>query len=124
MRKKCSWARGKIPHGEGTWSFPGGHLEFNEEIEHCARREVEEETAISIENIRYAIFTNDIFKQEEKHYVTLFVVCDHREGEARVKEPYKCEKWRWFEWDNLPSVLIPSHPEFVKTKFNPFITRI
>jgi len=30
----------KNSHGSGTWAFPGGHLEFNESIEDCARREV------------------------------------------------------------------------------------
>lgn len=123
-KKKVLLGKRKNTHGEGTWSFPGGHLEFNEEIEHCARREVEEETGISIENIRYATFTNDIFKQEGKHYVTLFVVCDHRGGEARVKEPHKCETWRWFEWDNLPQPLFLPIQNLLKQNFNPFINKI
>ena len=37
----------KSSHGEGSWSFPGGHLEFNEELEDCTRREVMEEAGIS-----------------------------------------------------------------------------
>ena len=35
-------------HGEGSWSFPGGHLEFNELLEICAKREAKEETGLEI----------------------------------------------------------------------------
>ena len=77
----------KGSHGSGSWAFPGGHLEMNESIEECARREVFEETGISIHNIRYATFTNDIFKEEKKHYVTLFVVAEYNSGDLQVNEP-------------------------------------
>ena len=90
--------RRKNAHGSGTWAFPGGHLEFNESIEDCAGREVFEETGIQIKNLRYGPYTNDIFTDEGKHYVTLFVTADYEAGTAVVKEPHKCEKWAWFQW--------------------------
>ncbi len=92
----------KNSHGSGTWQFPGGHLEFNESIKACARRELFEETGIKIKNIRFGPYTNDIFKKEEKHYITLFVVADYDSGVLELKEPEKCEKWDWFEWIKLP----------------------
>ncbi|MFH0701650.1 MAG: NUDIX hydrolase [Candidatus Woesearchaeota archaeon] len=110
----------KNAHGEGSWSFPGGHLEFNEEVEECAIREVEEETGISIKNIRKATFTNDIFEKEGKHYVTLFVVSDFAFGEVKVMEPEKCERWEWFEWDKLPQPLFIPIQNLLKQKFSPF----
>lgn len=92
----------KNAHGSGTWQFPGGHLEFNETIENCAQREVLEETGIKIKNIRLGPYTNDIFEQEQKHYITLFVMAEYDSGELALKEPQKCEKWGWFEWTRLP----------------------
>jgi len=96
--KKVLLGKRKNSHGAGTWAFPGGHLEFRESIEDCARREVFEETGLEIGNLRYGAFTNDIFGEEGKHYVTLFVIADHAAGVPIVKEPQKCEKWAWFDW--------------------------
>jgi len=89
-------------HGAGTWQFPGGHLEYGESIEACARRELFEETGLSIVNLRMGPFTNDVFEDENKHYVTLFVVADQTTGEARLKEPDKCECWDWYRWSEMP----------------------
>ena len=110
-------------HGEGSWSFPGGHLEGNEKVEDCAQRETEEETGIRIKNIRKATYTNDIFADENKHYVTLFVLADHDSGEVRICEPEKCEKWEWFEWANLPSPLFIPVENLVKEGFRPSQTQ-
>jgi 8-oxo-dGTP diphosphatase len=98
----------KNAHGSGTWAFPGGHLEFNESIEACAKREVLEETGIRINNLRYGPYTNDIFTDEDKHYVTLFVTADYDSGTPLVKEPHKCEKWAWFQWPpNVQPCFLP-----------------
>lgn len=88
-------------HGEGTWAFPGGHLELGESIEDCAKREVLEETGITITNLKRLSFTNDIFGTE-KHYVTLYIAADYENGEVKIREPEKCQQWDWFDWDKLP----------------------
>ncbi|MFW5991429.1 MAG: nucleotide triphosphate diphosphatase NUDT15 [Candidatus Nanoarchaeia archaeon] len=108
----------KSSHGEGTWCFPGGHLEYGEDIEDCAKRETKEETGIEIQNLKRAGFTNDIFG--EKHYVTLFIVSDYLAGEVQLKEPDKCEKWEWFSWDALPEPLFLPVKNLLKQEFNPF----
>ena len=106
-------------HGAGTWSFPGGHLELNEEIEDCAKREVMEETGLKIKNLKRVAFTNDIFGNN-LHYVTLYVLADYDSGEARVMEPDKCEIWQWFDWNKLPEPLFLPIQNLVETGFNPF----
>ncbi len=109
----------KGAHGSGTWAFPGGHLEFNESIEDCAKREVMEETGLRVKNARFAAITNDLFHNENKHYVTLFVVCDHDSGTIQIKEPDKCEAWDWFFWNQFPSPLFLSLKNLLEKRFIP-----
>ena len=108
----------KASHGEGTWCFPGGHLEFSEDIFDSAVRETKEETGISIKNLRYGPFTNDIFS-EGKHYITLFIIADYDSGEIELKEPEKCEKWDWFEWKEFPTNLFLPIENLIKLNFCP-----
>ena len=110
----------KGAHGEGAWAFPGGHLEFNESWEDCARREVAEENGIEINNIHFGNATNDIFERERKHYITIFMVSDYASGEVQIMEPDKCEQWDWFSWDDLPQPLFVPFQNLLKTEFNPF----
>lgn len=94
-------------HGAGTWSFPGGHLEWGETPEACAIREVAEETGLTIRDPRHAAFTSDLFEAEGRHYVTLFLTATAATGEPQRLEPHACEHWAWFAWDDLPSPLFP-----------------
>lgn len=89
-------------HGAGSWALPGGHLDFGEAVETCARRELLEETGLVAVTIRQAPFTVDSFPHEEKHYVTLFVQAFDVTGEPENREPDKCAGWDWFRWDELP----------------------
>jgi 8-oxo-dGTP diphosphatase len=109
----------KGSHGGGSWSFPGGHLELNEDIEACAKREVLEEAGIKIKNLKLGTFTNDIFEKEEKHYVTLYVVAEYDSGEVKIMELEKCEEWGWFEWNNLPQPLFIPIQNLLKQGYNP-----
>lgn len=93
----------KGSHGEGLWSFAGGHLEYKEAVEECAKRELFEETGLQAKAIRLGPWVNNVI--DDKHYVTLFVYVDDFCGDVQLMEPEKCEGWQWFSLDDLPSPL-------------------
>ena len=73
--------------GKGAWCLPGGHLEFFETFEECAKRESFEEAGIDITNIIFCTITNDMFKKEKKHYVTIFLKSTIQSGIPKTMEP-------------------------------------
>lgn len=110
----------KSSHGDGAWAPPGGHLEFMEELEDCVKREVKEETSLKVKNINFGALTNDIFIAENKHYISIYMVCDYESGELQNMEPEKCEQWGWFAWNKLPEPLFLTMQNLLKQHFNPF----
>jgi 8-oxo-dGTP diphosphatase len=105
----------KSQHAENTWAFPGGHLEFGETPEQCAIREVREEVGVLLENPRRHAFTNDIFSESAKHYVTIFVKGILAPGQEPCNaEPEKCAGWQWFDPAHLPQPLMPTITNFLK----------
>ena len=103
-------------HGANTWSLPGGHLEMYETIEEAAAREVLEEIGVKIKNLKILGFTNDIMRDENKHYLTIFVESELSEGTPRIKEPHKTSEMGWFHIEKLPAPLFLPLKNFMKEK--------
>lgn len=104
-------------HGAGSWSVPGGHLEYGESFEDTAKREVLEETGLTIKNVRFGAVTNDLFSDEDKHYVTIWMVSDWESGKERITEPDKCLAQAWVTFDTLPSPLFLPWNQLLKSDF-------
>lgn len=94
----------KNTHGAGEYASPGGHLEFGESIEECAKRECFEEAGIEIKNIKFLRITN-LKKYPGKHYLDIGLLAAWQKGKPRVLEPDKIGNWRWYALKNLPKHL-------------------
>ena len=98
----------KGAHGAGQWSLPGGHMELGESFLDVCKREVLEETGITITGITPLRFENNIFEEDGLHYVTLFFEADwDMKQTPKNIEPDKTEEWKWFGLDSIPCTLFP-----------------
>jgi len=95
-------------HGAGTYSIPGGHMEFGESFEDTARREVEEETGLKDILVKDLVcVSND--RVYEKHFITIGMLADWTSGEPVAMEPEKARNWAWYAPEELPeNLFLPS----------------
>lgn len=100
--------------GEGTWTMPGGKLEFGESFEQGAVRELQEETGLTtrVEDLKVISLSNDI--GEKAHFVTVGLLCEKFSGEPQVMEPDEITKWQWFDLDQLPTPLFKPSEKIIK----------
>jgi 8-oxo-dGTP diphosphatase len=101
---KVLLAKRKGSHGEGEYAFPGGHLEYMESFESCAKRETKEESGIEIANIRFQFLAN-VTKYTPKHYVHIGLIADWQDGVPTILEPESSESWEWYDLEKLPQPL-------------------
>jgi 8-oxo-dGTP diphosphatase len=105
-------------HGARTWAPPGGHIDFGESVFDCAKREVKEEVNIKIKNLKVLGFTQDLFKKDKKHYITIWVKSDWQSG--RPKRSYReFSTIGWFSWQKLPKPLSIFLKNFTKGEIMP-----
>ncbi len=87
-------------HLEGTWTMPGGKLEFGETFEEAGIRETKEETNIDVKEVEVISFTND--KNQYAQFVTVGMIAKKYTGSPKVMEPDEIIDWKWFDLNNLP----------------------
>lgn len=75
--------------------MPGGHLDAGETPEETAVREVHEETGLVVANPQFIGYTNDIFPNAQKHYLTLWMAVELTLGEPRITDSYEMGDFEW-----------------------------
>ena len=117
----------KSKHGKDTYGPPGWHLEFGESIEACAVRELYEESWIrgSEKDVLIYCALNEIYPNNEKHYINIITLITNVSWDPENKEPEKLGSWQWMSWDEIKNLweqnFFPMQ-NFIKKypDFNPF----
>lgn len=97
--------------GFGTWGLPGGHPEPGEQLIEGAKRELYEETGIKAIKLEFLQLINN--PEQDEHYIQINFMAKEWFGEPEVKEPDKCERWEWFDLENLPKEIFYGHKAFI-----------
>lgn len=101
---KILLGRRRNSHGDGSWSWCGGHLEYGETFEQCAIREVAEESGLVVKRLRFLCLHNIL--AYDRHYVDIqFIAEQVAPGEPQLLEPDKIAEWGWFALEALPQPL-------------------
>lgn len=64
-----------------VWMAPGGHLEFNEGLFECARREIKEETGLTINDLKVKVVGTAYLKDLDQELFFHFIIANYAGGE-------------------------------------------
>jgi len=118
----------KSKHWEWKYSPTGWHLEYWETIEECAVRELYEETWLIAQEKNVIVYgtLNEIYPNNEKHYINISTFITEFTWELKNMEPDKLEKWEWLSWEEIIKLwdknflpvqnFIEKYPDFDPTK--------
>ena len=98
--------------GQGTWTMPGGKVEFMEKLIDAAKRELEEETSLVATKLELLCISDDM--TETAHYVTVGFIVKEYSGEVKTMEPDTIVEWKWFDLNNLPKNLYKPSAQCIK----------
>lgn len=105
----------KNTYGAGDWGLPGGHLEYGEKLIDCAIRELKEEVGIEAgpQQMTLSALVDD--PRADQHYVHVAFTLSDVGGEPRLMEPEKCEEWKFFPVQDLPTNIFIGHKRIIET---------
>jgi 8-oxo-dGTP diphosphatase len=90
-------AQRSVPPGIGKWGFPGGMQELGETVQHCAARELLEETGVTADPAATLTVLDSIRRDEggrvKVHFALVCVLLEWRAGEGDPIEDATALAW-------------------------------
>lgn len=87
--------------GYSYWLIPGGGVEFGEEIEETARREIKEETNLDVRIDRLLFVSETLAPDGSRHLLHLAFLGQLLGGEVRAGVDHRLKEARFFSADEV-----------------------
>lgn len=84
--------------GGGNWEFPGGKLEFGEELTEGLKREIQEETGLTVE-VKKILFATSFRIHEHKQVIIMNYLC--KSNTSKVKLSHEHTDYMWADKKEL-----------------------
>ncbi|MDE1874149.1 MAG: NUDIX domain-containing protein [Candidatus Micrarchaeota archaeon] len=81
---------------DNEYRIPGGHVEYGEKLINAVKREVKEETGLTVTNVRFLNFRESLFPSDYKrkaHFLAFQYSCRAKSSIVRLNEESKSFIW-------------------------------
>ena len=95
----------KNPPEVGTWTIPGGAVEWFEKCADAIHRECLEEVGLDVEINKLLTVVDHIVAADAAHWVSLQYLCSVARDAVPVERDPESDEMKWFPIDAVPSHL-------------------
>jgi len=103
--KRILLGKRKRGYGQFYFALPGGIARHRESLAECIRREVLEETGLTIIKDRPVSISRNRYEEDGQECWSVGALVTEFDGQPTVREPERCEGWDWYDVERLPRPL-------------------
>jgi len=114
--------RGRPPF-QDCWALPGGFLDIDEDLDHCAARELEEETGVSALYLEQLYTFGAVGRDPRERVISVAYFALAPSQQLTLKAGDDAADARWFAFSELPALAF-DHAEIIRVAHQRLIAKL
>ena len=108
---------------KGKWALPGGFVDIDEDLDNAARRELKEETGISVGDIEQLHTYGAPDRDPRERVITVVYTTLISSNEVQLQPASDAAAAEWFDINQLPELAF-DHPKIIKFACEKILSRL